>query len=105
GLSYKLLRYINSAFYALPKKIDSLKYAITYLGIREIQRWASLISLASFPDQSSEIIKIALIRAKMCESLAATRRLPNSDQFFLVGLMSTIDQLLEIPLDEAVSSL
>lgn len=105
GLSYKLLRYINSAFYALPKKVDSLKYAITYLGIREIQRWASLISLASFPDHPSEIIKIALIRAKMCESLAASHKLPNSDQFFLVGLMSTIDQLLELPLDEAVAGL
>jgi EAL and modified HD-GYP domain-containing signal transduction protein len=105
GLSYKLLRYINSAFYALPRQIDSLKFAITYLGIREIQRWASLISLANFPDHPREIIKIALIRAKMCESLAASRKLPNSDQFFLVGLMSTIDQLLEIPLDEAVSSL
>lgn len=105
GLSYKLLRYINSAFYALPKQIDSLKFAITYLGVREIQRWVSLISLASFPDQPREIVKIALIRAKTCELLAASVKLPNSEQFFLVGLMSTIDQLLEIPLDDAVAGL
>jgi len=105
GLTYKLLRYINSAFYALPKQIDSLKFAITYLGVREIQRWASLIGLASFPDRPSEVVKIALIRAKMCESLAASLKLPNGGQFFLVGLMSTIDRLLEIPLDEAVAGL
>lgn len=105
GLSYKLLRYINSAFYALPRQIDSLKFAITYMGIREIQRWASLISLASFPDQPREFVKIALIRAKMCESLAASLNVPNSEQFFLVGLMSTIDQLLETSLDDAVASL
>lgn len=105
GLGYKLLRYINSAFYALPKQIDSLKFAITYLGIREVQRWASLISLANFPDRPREIVKIALIRAKMCESLAAFLKLPNSEQFFLVGLMSTIDQLLEASLDDAVGGL
>jgi EAL and modified HD-GYP domain-containing signal transduction protein len=105
GLTYKLLRYINSAFYALPKQIDSLQFAITYLGIREIQRWASLVSLASFRDRPREILKIALIRAKMCESLAVSIKLPNSEQFFLVGLMSTIDQLLEVPLDEAVAGL
>jgi len=105
GLSYKLLRYINSAFFALPKQIDSLNFAITYLGIREIQRWTSLISLASFPDQPKEIVKIALIRARMCESLAAYLKLPGTEQFFLVGLMSTIDQLLEIALDDVVASL
>ncbi|MGX2042181.1 EAL and HDOD domain-containing protein [Methylocaldum sp. MU1018] len=105
GLSYKLLRYINSAFFALPRKIDSLKFAITYLGIREIQRWASLISLASFSGRSIEVVKTALIRARMCESLAASLKLPSTEQFFLVGLMSTIDQLLEIPLDDAVASL
>lgn len=40
GLSYKLLHYINSAFFALPSKIESIQHAISYLGLKEVKRWS-----------------------------------------------------------------
>jgi EAL and modified HD-GYP domain-containing signal transduction protein len=102
GLCYKLLRYINSAFFSLPRKIDSISYAVTYLGLHEVRRWASLMLLANCADKPKEFINIALVRAKMCELLAKQKKLQNTDQFFLVGMMSTIDQLLDTTMEEAV---
>jgi EAL and modified HD-GYP domain-containing signal transduction protein len=104
-LSYKLLRYINSVFFSLPRKIDSLRYAVTFLGFREVRRWTSLLLLSDFSDRPREIVNLALVRARMCESLATLGRIENSDHFFLVGLLSTIDRLLNMPLEEALAGL
>ncbi|ADE15423.1 EAL domain protein [Nitrosococcus halophilus Nc 4] len=115
GLSYKLLRYINSAYFSLPRKIISIHHGILYLGIREIRRWANLIILLRLPNASKELIRIALVRAKMCELLcivAGNHNCNNGcgndcncEKFFLVGLLSIINQMLKMPLDKVASSL
>lgn len=105
GLSYRLLRYINSATFSLSRKVDSISHAVALLGLVEIRRWASLMLLASFPTQTSETVNHALVRAQMCMILARMAGCRDADQFFLVGLMSTIDQLLGCPLDEVVPGL
>ncbi|PPD49679.1 MAG: EAL domain-containing protein, partial [Methylobacter sp.] len=70
GLSYKLLHYINSAFFAVPNKVDSINQAIAYLGLNEIRRWINILTLASMSDKPQAVMQTALIRAKMCEQLA-----------------------------------
>jgi c-di-GMP phosphodiesterase len=45
GLSYKLLHYINSAFFALPSKIESIHHAISYLGFKKVKRWSNILTL------------------------------------------------------------
>ena len=105
GLSYKLLRYINSAAFALPEKIDSIKRAIVYLGFNEMKRWASLIALSALTEKPSEYIRVAFIRAKMCERLADLSQDQNKDTYFLVGLLSTLDCMLETTMQDIVESL
>lgn len=105
GLSYKLLRYINSAFFSLPQKIDSIRRAIVLLGLKEIKRWANLLALATLSDKPDEFIHTALTRAKMCESLALLSGMPNSDEFFLVGLLSTLDRLLDTSMESVIKHL
>lgn len=105
GLSYKLLRYLNSAFLALPVKVDSLRMAIAYMGLEAIRRWASLVILAGFPEKRPELFNATLVRAHMCESLAELAGLRNAGQFFLVGLLSGIGQIMRCPLEEVVSGL
>ena len=46
GLSYKLLHYINSAFFSIPTKIESINQAITYLGMNELKRWINILMLS-----------------------------------------------------------
>ena len=40
GLSLKLLRYVNSAFFALPRTVESVREALTLLGTATVRRWA-----------------------------------------------------------------
>jgi EAL and modified HD-GYP domain-containing signal transduction protein len=106
GLSYKLLRYINtSALFRLPKKVESISRAVFYLGLNETRRWANLMALAGFPDTPVEIIMLALARAKMCEQLAVSAKQRNSDQYFLAGMMSMLDKMMGVELAEAIDGL
>ena len=52
ALGYKLLRYLNSAFFALPREVESLRAAVIYLGTQTIQRWASLLLLARLDERN-----------------------------------------------------
>jgi EAL and modified HD-GYP domain-containing signal transduction protein len=104
GLSYKLLHYINSAFFALPNKISSINHAISYLGLKEISRWINILTLASLSNKPEAVMQNSLIRGKMCEELAGLIG-NKSDNFFLIGLLSNLDSLLDMPLDEALKQL
>jgi EAL and modified HD-GYP domain-containing signal transduction protein len=104
-MSFKLMRYINSANFALKNKVDSIHHAIVYLGEKEIRRWATLISLAGIDDKPTELITTALIRGKMCEQLAVTCGSLNQDSAFLIGLFSTLDAMMDQPLADLLNCL
>lgn len=104
GLSYKLLHYINSAFFALPNKVSSINHAISYLGLKEVKRWINILTLASLSNKPEALMQNALIRGKMCEELASLSG-DKSEHFFLIGILSNLDSLLDMPLDEALSQL
>ena len=104
SLSFKLLHYINSAFFALPRKIESIKHAITYLGLNEIKRWSNILTLASLSNKPSALIQIALIRGKMCERMACLLN-EAPEHYFLIGMLSCVDSILDIPIDYALDQL
>ncbi len=105
ALSYKLLRYINSAAVALPKKVDSIHQALIIAGTQCIRLWATLIVLSNISEKPHEIMVIALARAKMCELLAEKMQLENKDSFFTVGLFSTLDALMDQSLQDILAHL
>ncbi|MBI3329617.1 MAG: HDOD domain-containing protein [Nitrospinae bacterium] len=100
SLSYKLLRYINSAVFAWASKIDSIKRALVLLGEREVKKWVSLIALVSMGnDKPEELLVQAIIRAKFCESLAPVVALARrAQELFLMGMFSLIDAIVDQPL-------
>jgi c-di-GMP phosphodiesterase len=101
-LSYKLLRYLNSAFFALPSKIESIKRALLLLGLRPVRNWASMIVLAGFDDKPQELVINAMLRAKFCELLARAKGIRAADGYFTVGLLSTLDAFLNKPMTDAL---
>jgi len=107
SLSYKLLRYINSAFFGLRLKIKSLRHALTLLGKIEIRKWTSLVSLASMGnDKPEELLNQSIVRAKFCEALAFQIGLPRrSDDLFLMGMFSLIDAIVDHPLPEILKDI
>jgi EAL and modified HD-GYP domain-containing signal transduction protein len=102
SLSFKLLRYINSAFFGLRNKISSLKQALLLLGEREIRKWMTLVTLATLgEDKPEEVVTQSILRAKFCESLAPFAGLfRRSGDLFLMGMFSMIDAILDRPLSE-----
>ena len=98
-LSYKLLRYVNSAAFGMRREIESLKDAIVLVGLNTIRNWATLILLGSInTGRPRELIKVAMIRARMCELLAEKQNPAIKPQMFIVGLLSVLDVIMEIPM-------
>lgn len=102
GLSLKLLRYVNSAFFALPRTIGSVHEALAMLGARTVSRWATVMALSTIPDAPNELIDIGLRRAHMCEALAPSGE---GESSFTVGLFSVADALLDAPMSDVLDSL
>jgi len=99
ALSYKLLRFLNSARFAFRSQIKSIRHALL-LGQNEVRKWIGLVSVSALGEGAPPIlVTMALIRAAFCESLAPLMGAPKrqSDYFFL-GLLSTIDVLLGRPM-------
>jgi len=105
GLSYKLLRYINSAFFGLPKPVESIQRAVVFLGTQVIQKWTTLLVLSRVEDKPAELMVTAVVRAKMCEILAKAVEYEHEDTCFTVGLLSVLEALLDMPMEKVLAML
>jgi c-di-GMP-related signal transduction protein len=105
ALTYKLLRYINSAVFSLPRSVESVKQAVMLIGQEKIRLWASLMLFSTFESKSRDIVTAGAVRARMCEILAQAAGMKNPERMFLVGLLSVLDALLDQPLEEVLPSL
>jgi EAL and modified HD-GYP domain-containing signal transduction protein len=105
GLSYKILRYINSAFFALPRRIESLRQAVTFLGMQAIKTWATLLAMSGMSDKPPALVHAAMQRARVCELLAGAARRDHPEVYFTVGLFSLLEALMDAPLPAILDSL
>lgn len=105
GLSLKLLRYVNSAFFALPRTVGSVREALAMLGTRTVRRWATVMVISSIPDVPDELVSLALRRAHMCELLGGSALPDERETLFTIGLFSVADALLNAPMAEVLESL
>lgn len=102
SISYKLFRYINSAYFSLLSRIDSIPYAITFLGEIEVRRFITMLAISAMAsNKPAELVRLAVIRAKFCEGLARlSRQRPNPDELFMVGLFSLLSAMLDAPVEK-----
>ena len=105
ALSYRLLKYINSAAFSLPRKVDSIHHAIVMLGLNTIRSLANLMLMSKFDDKPPELLVIAIVRARMCEELALHVDKKMKDAFFTAGLFSMIDALMDNTMENVISQL
>jgi c-di-GMP phosphodiesterase len=104
-LSYKVLRLVNSAYYALPQTITTIDQAVGLIGMNQLRGWLTLLLLTSIEGKPHELTTIAVARAKMCELLAVSLRQGQTEPFFLVGLFSVLDAMLDLPMPDALLNL
>ena len=105
SISYKILKLINSAFFNTQSKIESIRQAIIMLGRNQLRSWASMLALSNLEDRPSEMMHLAMTRAKMCELLAEKANLPSQESYFTIGLFSALDILMERELAEVIQPL
>ena len=105
GLSYRILRIINSAYYHLPRQVRSVRQAVALLGLRFTRSWVSLIVMADLGDAPTEVVTAAAVRAKMCERLAQIKGVADPEAYYISGLFSMLDAILDQPLDDIVGDL
>jgi c-di-GMP phosphodiesterase len=105
SLSYKLLRYINSAMCGLTRHVDSIRHATVLVGLDKMRVWASLLVFSGFSEASQDVLVIGAVRARMCELLASALQLMHPERFFLVGLFSVLDAILDRPMEQVLSML
>ena len=107
SISYKLLKFINSAFFGFRTNIISIKQALTLLGIMEIKKLLSLIILKGLgSDQPDELLIMSMIRARFCELIAEDFRIGGrSSELFFTGMFSLIDAFIRIPMEDAIKDL
>lgn len=107
GISYKLLRYINTAYFKRGKKVDNIKQALMLLGETESRRIISLMVLSSTaPGKSIELIRNSFIRAIFCELLGQESACPEkSEAQFTVGLFSSLDAIFDQSMEAIVENL
>ena len=104
GLSYRLLKYINSAYFGLRGRISSKKQATALLGIANLRPWATLTTLADLGDKPRELFVTALIRARFCEQAGQAKDGSPAERFTL-GLFSVLDALTDVSMHTALQTL
>jgi len=105
SLSAKLLRFVNSSFCAVRRKVESIHQAVMLVGMKRIKVWAGLLTFGSFLDKPRELITTANVRAKMCERLANTVKRSDPDRYFTVGLFSLLDAFADCKMSEILETL
>jgi EAL and modified HD-GYP domain-containing signal transduction protein len=104
SLCYRLLRYLNSAAFGFAAEIQSVRHALSILGEREVRRWIRLVAtLGAGQGKASDLVLAALVRARFCELLSPKIQSGNSD-LFLLGMLSLMDSILEIPMRQVLEN-
>jgi len=112
GLSLKLVKLVNSAFFAGRHRVGTVRQALMALGSVAVRRWASLFVLAGVTDRPTHVLEIGLLRGRLAELVAARTPGAEPDRAFTVGLFSVVDSLLgmrmpalleDLPFDERTS--
>lgn len=106
NLSYKLLRYTNSAAFKRRAEISTIKQALVVLGKYELKKFLSLLFTASVSDEKPmELLNLAMVRARFCENLASIEGSADSSMAFLTGMMSLIDAILDQSIETVMEQL
>ena len=105
SLSYKLLRYVNSALFDFRQEVRSMRHALALMGQTELRKWASVAAMIEIAqDKPPELLVASLTRARFCEQVASKIGMANrGSEFFLTGLFSLMDAIVGRPLNSLLS--
>jgi len=106
ALTYKLLRFINSAGFGAGREVQSLRQAITLLGYAPMYRWLTLLlATASTSGYSPVLMETAVVRGRLAELLGQKfLARGEGENLFVAGMFSLLDRLLGLPMKEVLDT-
>jgi EAL and modified HD-GYP domain-containing signal transduction protein len=107
-LSFRLLKLINSAAFAVRKRVQSIRHALVLLGRRNVRKWVAMLMYTGGADEfRNPLLAEAVIRGRVME--LAGGRISNkrgfSDEAHITGTLSVVEALLNRPMDQIVQDL
>ena len=107
SLSYKILKYINSAALGIRTQISSVRQALAMLGRENMEKFITLVLLKGLSgDKPIELLVTSIVRGRFAELIAAHLRLRGqTSTAFLVGMFSLAEALLDRSMDKFLSDL
>ena len=112
SMSYNLLRLVNSVAHGTREKIKTLRHAITMLGTSHIRRWIQLSLFAGNDSRgiNNPLLEMAAVRGRLMEILVIQKErerdlAEQSEEAFMIGILSLLDVLFETPMSVIVESL
>jgi c-di-GMP-related signal transduction protein len=106
GLSYKFLKMANSVYYGSKYRIKNFKQGLMFLGIDDLKRWIYLMMLRGVQcTENAELVKNSMVRGKMLSLIAKELRIKGESDYFISGMFSAIDILMNTSMDKALEGL
>lgn len=103
AMSQKLLKMANQLDGVYPVK--SILDVVNKLGLNRLQSWASVVALSNVSDKPPELLTTSLVRARFCELIGEKQRDIPKDTYFMVGLFSTLDAVMDQSMKELLKDL
>lgn len=106
-LTFRLLKFVNSAAFAKTRQLQHLESAMAFLGLRRVRQWLTAVLLADGQrnDTKYELACMGTARASFMQSAALLQKLPKPDAFFMTGLFSLLHALYNIPFEMLLGDL
>jgi c-di-GMP-related signal transduction protein len=102
-LTFKLLRYINSAFFGLSNRVESIRHALAIMGGQQLAKWLTLLAATAGDGASPALTQNAMMRARMMELMGARFEKHEQDNLFITGMFSLLDRIMQMPLDQLLT--
>lgn len=104
ALTFKLLRYINSAGFGLSCEVQSIRHAVSILGMQPLYRWLTLLLVtAGGAPTMPTLARTAITRGRLCELIGKIcLSKGDQDNLFIVGVFSLLPAFLEMPMEQVL---
>lgn len=100
-VSFKLLRYINSPYFGLSTRVESVRHALAIIGYQQLFKWLSLLAATAGSGAAPALTQNAMMRARLMELLGAkTMDKRDQDHLFITGMFSLLDCIMQTPLEQ-----
>ncbi len=103
GLTVKLLKMAGSLRGS--QAFQNVLEVLQLFGLSRVKSWVSILAAAELNPAHPEILREPLIRAHFLECFASQTAAGEPSTFYLAGMLSALDLLMQMPLDRVLAEL